>query len=275
MYKLIALDIDGTLVTKKAKITEKNLLSIAEAKKKGVKIVLASGRPLNGLNRFLKELDLINKGDYAVGFNGAIVQDTYTEEIITMTTLNIDCYKELYDISLKMGVNIHALTKVKVITPKINKYSQLEADLNGIEIEEISLENIGKEETIVKVMMIDDPILLDNVVANLSEDIKERYTIFKSAPYFLEFLHKDVNKWSGVFGLAHKLGIKTEEIICVGDEENDIHMIENAGLGVAMGNAVTKIKEVADYITLSNEESGVAHVINKFILNKEDEEYTA
>lgn len=271
MYKLIALDIDGTLVTKKAKITEENLLCIKEAKEKGIKVVLASGRPLKGLNRFLKELDLVNKGDYAVGYNGAIVQDTYTEEIINITPLDIECYEELYKISLEMGVNIHALTKSKVITPKINKYSQLEADLNGIEIEEIALKDIKPEETIVKVMMIDEPELLDNVVRNLSQEIKDKYTIVKSAPYFLEFLHNKANKWSGVFGLAEKLGIKSQEIICVGDEENDIHMIENAGLGVAMGNAVPKIKEVADYITLSNEESGVAHVIKKFILEDKQE----
>ncbi|MEG0857514.1 MAG: HAD-IIB family hydrolase, partial [Terrisporobacter sp.] len=94
------------------------------------------------------------------------------------------------------------------------------------------------------------------------------YTIVRSTPFFLEFLNPQANKGAGIGLLAHELGIKQDEIICVGDAGNDKHMIEYAGLGVAMGNATEDIKDLADYITLSNDDDGVAHVINKFILNE-------
>lgn len=119
-----------------------------------------------------------------------------------------------------------------------------------------------------KFMMIDHPEILDECIKKIPKEYYEKYTIVRSTPSFLEFLNPDANKGSGISLLAGKLGIHKDDIICVGDAENDKHMIEYAGLGVAMGNANEEIKYLADYITLSNNEDGVAHVINKFILNE-------
>ena len=115
-------------------------------------------------------------------------------------------------------------------------------------------------------MMIDEPEILQKAIDNLPEDLYEKYTVVRSAPYFLEFLNKEANKGTGVGMLADHLGIKKEEVICVGDAGNDLHMIEYAGLGVAMENATDDVKEKAGYITKSNNEDGVAHVIEKFML---------
>ena len=110
-----------------------------------------------------------------------------------------------------------------------------------------------------KFMMIDHPEILDECIKKIPKKFYEKYTIVRSMPFFLEFLNPNANK--GV-------GIKQDEVICVGDAGNDKHMIEYAGLGVAMGNATDDIKEIANYITRTNDEDGVAHVINKFILER-------
>lgn len=268
MYKLVAIDMDGTLLNSKKVISERNHSAIQEAKKNGVKIVLATGRPMDGIKNFLTELNLLEKGDYAVAFNGALVQDSHSGAVLAKKGLALKDLEYLFNLSKKLDVNIHSLTPSSCITPKHSKYSQLEADLNGIPLEIVDFNKITDDTEIIKVMFIDEEKILDRVLSDLPEDIYEKYTIVRSAPFFLEFLNKEVNKGVGVETLATSLGIKKEEVICIGDAGNDIHMVEYAGLGVAMSNAFPELKDVADYITFSNDEDGVAHVIDKFILKK-------
>lgn len=266
MYKLIALDMDGTLLNEDKKVTKANYDAIQMAKQKGKKVVLATGRPLLGVKSFLKELNLISGEDYVVAFNGALVQNTKTGEVISKTTLKFEDYRDLYELSKKINVNIHALSEDEVITPKNSKYTQVEADLNNIPIIEIPINKMSGTETIVKVMFIDEPEILDEAMTKIPKEIMDKYSVVKSTPYFLEFLDKSVNKGEGVDAIAKKLGFTKDEIICVGDAGNDIDMIKYAGLGVAMENAFEEVKEIADFITFSNSDDGVAHVINEFML---------
>jgi len=115
-------------------------------------------------------------------------------------------------------------------------------------------------------MLVDEPEILSPGVEQIPTDYYDRFTVVRSAPFFLEILNKNSNKGNGVAMLADYLGIASTEVICVGDAGNDIHMLEYAGLSVAMGNAFDDIKAIADYVTHSNEDDGVAHVIEKFIL---------
>ncbi|MBU3091696.1 sugar-phosphatase [Clostridium sp. CF011] len=271
MYKLIALDMDGTLLNDKKQISQVNFDAIQQAKKNGIKVVLASGRPLVGFKRYLEELNLISEDNYAVAFNGALVQNTEGNRTIAKTTLTIEDYKYLYELSKELKVNIHALTENTVISPKDTKYTRNEAEMNHISNEVIAVEDVGEGTTIVKVMFVDEPDIIDEVMQRIPEEVSDKYTIVRSAPFYLEFLHKSVNKGTGVAALAKELNIKQEEVICIGDAGNDIHMIKYAGLGVAMGNAFPEVKRAANFITKTNEQDGVAHIINKFILNGEEE----
>ena len=115
-------------------------------------------------------------------------------------------------------------------------------------------------------MMIDEPEILGPAMEKLPKEVYEKYTVVRSTPFFLEFLNKEVNKGVGVELLAKHLGIKREEVMTFGDAGNDLHMIEYAGLGVAMANAFDEVKEAANYITDTNENDGVAKAIEKFIL---------
>lgn len=267
MYKLIAVDMDGTLLNEDKKISEENFKAIQEAREKGVQVVLASGRPLKGLEVFLDELDMINENNYVIAFNGALVQNTKTGEVVAQNLMNVDDLKYLYSLSKDIGVNIHFLTHEKCITAKMNRYSKFEADLNNIPLEVENFDEIDESTTIVKTMFIDDPSILEEAIKKLPAEIYEKYTIVRSMDCFLEFLNKEVNKGTGVEALASKLEIEREGVICIGDAENDIHMIKYAGLGVAMGNAFPEVKSIADYITKTNEENGVAHAIKKFVLS--------
>lgn len=268
MYKLIALDMDGTLLTTDKKVSERTSAAIKAAEAKGVKIVLASGRPLIGINKYLEELELFKGEDYVLSFNGGLVQNTKTEEIVSKVSLKGSDLKYIYEISKNLNINIHAFSaKDGLITPQNSKYTKYEAEINGIDINIKDFNQIEDEEDIIKVMMIDPQEILDPAIEKLPSEIYEKYSVFKSAPFFLEFTHKEVDKGLGLKKLGEYLGIEQEEIIACGDAGNDLSMIKYAGLGVAMDNAVPEVKAAANFITTSNDEDGIAKVIEKFILN--------
>ncbi len=268
-YKLIALDIDGTLINSSHQITQGVKNSIKQAIQKGVKVVLCTGRPLKGVENFLEELDLKKEGDYAATFNGALIQDTFTKSAVSHLTLDHKDLVDLYNLSLEVGSRSHFYDTKTLYTfnKDVSDYTILESYITGAHLNVTTLEDIPSDISMSKFMMIDHPEILDECIKKIPKEYFEKYTIVRSTPSFLEFLNPNANKGNGISLLAQKLGIKQEEVICVGDAGNDKHMIEYAGLGVAMENATDEIKNLADYTTLSNNEDGVAHVINKFILN--------
>lgn len=271
MYKLMAIDMDGTLLSKEKTISQENYEAIQNARRKGVKIVIATGRPLEGIDKYLTELNLKTENEYAISCNGALVQNINNGMIVSKTLMNVSDLKYLYALSKKLKVNIHALTPKGCITPKISKYSLLESELNGIPLNVVNFDSLNESTKIFKIMFIDEEPILTKAFNALQSDIFEKYSISRSEVYFLEFLNKNVSKGAGVEILANSLGINKNEVICIGDAGNDIQMIKYAGLGVAMANAFPEVKSIANYITKSNDENGVAYVINKFILNKEEE----
>lgn len=267
MYKLIALDMDGTLLREDKTVSQRTKDALKAARDKGVTVVLATGRPIEGVHRYLEELDMLGENDYVLSYNGSLVQKTKNKEIISKRTLKGSDATYLYNLSKELKVNIHSFSENEgLITPKSNKYTLVEADINGINFKEFNFDNIDAEDNMIKIMMIDEPEILQRAVDNLPKELYDKYTVVRSAPFFLEFLNKEANKGTGVELLAQHLEVKREEIITMGDAGNDLHMIEYAGLGVAMGNAFEEVKKVANYITDTNENDGVAKVIEKFVL---------
>jgi Cof subfamily protein (haloacid dehalogenase superfamily) len=164
-------------------------------------------------------------------------------------------------------VNIHAFSSNQgLITPKNSKYTEFEARLNNIDINIVDFNKVDKNENIIKIMLIDEPEILDRAISRLPKEAYQKYTIVKSAPHFLEIINKNGNKGEGLKALAKHLNITHEEIIAVGDAGNDIEMIEYAGLGVAMANATEEVKKVANYHTNSNNDDGIATIIEKYIM---------
>lgn len=269
MYKLIALDMDGTLLNKEKKITKRTKEALAMAREKGVKVVIATGRPIAGLSKYINELDLMHDDEYVLSYNGCLVQEIKGEKIIHEVGLTGRDLHYIYDLSINLGVNIHAFSAEKgLITPKLSKYTSLEGELNNIEVNIVDFSKISENENIVKIMLIDEEKVLDEAIKNIPKEIYEKYNIVKSAPFFLEIMNKEGNKGVGLKALAEHLNISKEEIIAVGDAGNDKEMIEFAGLGVAMENAIEEIKNIANFITENNNNDGIAKIVDDFIINK-------
>lgn len=266
--KLIAIDMDGTLLTPQHKISPAVSAAIAAARSQGVHVVLATGRPFIGVQRYLNELGLDASGGYCVTNNGALVQRTDSAECVAQTPLSFDDYLYCEALSRQLGVHLHALDFNVVYTANkdISPYTVYESYLTGMPLKYRAVEEMDSTLTFPKVMMIDDPALLDDAIRQIPDEARARYTIIKSAPYYLEIMDKRVNKGEGVRLLAEFLGLKPENVMAIGDHENDLAMIRYAGTGVAMGNAIDEVKAISQFVTRPNTEDGVAYAIEKFVL---------
>jgi Cof subfamily protein (haloacid dehalogenase superfamily) len=268
LYKLIAIDIDGTLMNDRKEITKEVNDAIQAAKAKGVKVVICTGRPIVGVQSIIEELKLNDEEDFVITFNGALVQNTYSKDVESQITLTYENLKELHELSLKLDSPFQFFDTESLYTPnrEISRYTVHEAHINQIPIHYLPIDEVPKDMLIPKVMFIDEPERLNTIIANIPQIFWDKYTFVKSTPFFLEILDPSVSKGNAVKQLAEKLSIKQEEVICIGDGENDLSMVEYAGCGVAMANAVSVVKEVAQFHTLSNNENGVAYAIEKLVL---------
>ncbi len=266
--KLIAIDMDGTLLNPQHDITPGVKQALLAAKDLGVRIVLATGRPFVGVQRYLRELGLDQPGQFCITNNGALVQQADSGECVAEVTLNMDDYRYVEQLARELGVHFQALTKTDLYTPNkdISPYTVHESSTTGIPLHYRAVNEMVPDAVFPKLMMIDPPERLDVAITRLPPEAHQRYTIVKSSPYYLEILDNRVNKGAGVRALAEKLGLSREEVMAIGDQENDLAMLEYAGTGVAMGNGIDKVKAAAQFVTKPNTEDGVAHAVNTFVL---------
>lgn len=265
MYKLIAVDMDQTLLTQDKKITSNTLSVLNEARSKGIKIVLATGRPFEGIIKYIKQLGTYDDNNYSIVYNGAEIVNNFSRNTIAEQFINGKNLHEIYDLSRKFNTSLNSYTiSGECITPQINQYSMLESKINDIKIKEIDFYKIKDNEPIIKAVLTEEPSILDLAFKNMPKYLYDKYCIVRSDPHFLEFLKKNANKGTGLELLAKKLGIKQEEIMSFGDAGNDTNMVKYAGMGVAMGNAFDEVKKAANFVTLTNNEDGVAYAVKKF-----------
>jgi Cof subfamily protein (haloacid dehalogenase superfamily) len=266
--KLIAIDMDGTLLNPQSQVSEKVAESIFAARKQGVKVVLTTGRPYIGVQHYLQLLDLQNPGDYCITNNGALVQEADSGRCLSEITLSFDDYLYFESLARELNVHFHALSHRDLYTANrdISRFTVLESHLSRIPLHFRQPQEMDKTLTFPKVMMIDEPEIIDRAIAQMPAHLHQKYTIMKSAEYYLEILDKRVNKGAGVKALAERLSISRQEVMAIGDQENDLAMLEYAGLGVAMGNGIERVKAISQFVTRSNAEDGVAHAINQFVL---------
>ena len=184
--KLVAIDIDGTLVNNNREITPEVFEAIQKAKAAGVKIVIATGRPLLGVKNILESLNLLDAGDYVITYNGALVQATATGEAFIDEPLTYDDYLDIEMESRRLKTPLHSITMSTIYTHNrnISKYSINEAYITGLPLKYRTAEEMAKHE-IIKMMYIDEPEKLDETITKLPQRIKERYTIVKSTPFYL------------------------------------------------------------------------------------------
>ncbi|MDR2660810.1 MAG: sugar-phosphatase [Lactobacillaceae bacterium] len=267
--KLITIDVDGTLVNSKSELTQHTIDILKKAIDRGVKIVIASGRPTAGTKNFFQALGIDNlENQYAINYNGAIVANT-KGDVITEDTLTFDDYKKIAKLADELNIPYQIETADYIITPfaKIPKYTVFEANLVNMPVWHLPIENTPTDSDIAKVMFIDEPEKIEKTLPLIPATFKQEFNVMKSAPVFIEFIKKTVSKGLALQQLAEKLKIDISQTMAIGDQGNDLSMLEKAGVSVAMGNAIPELKQIADFVTKTNDEDGVAYAIEKFILN--------
>lgn len=267
MYKLLAIDMDGTLLNSDKIISNANKEAIKKAREKGTKVVITSGRGIKGLEKYLKEVNLTGENQYLIANNGGTIYRTSDFKCIAYKGLRGKDFKKVHSLSRKFGLNMIGYTHKGVIAAEENELSRFETKFVGTPVKIIDIDaDIEDWAEITKIILSQTEDILPQKKQELPKKFFKDYNVVQTMPMMLEVMDKDCNKGYGVKALADKLGIKKEEVICIGDQANDIEMITYAGLGIAMGNAIREVKSAAQYITLDNDNDGVAKAIEKFIL---------
>lgn len=265
-YKLLVLDLDGTLTNSKKKITDHTRATLIEAQKQGVKIVLASGRPTYGVAPLANALELDRYEGYILSYNGGEIIDWKTGELMYKKWLDDDVLPYLYKCAKENNFAIVTYDHEFVLTESPDdEYVLKEALLNVMKIKKVNnfLEAIPRP--ITKCLIVGEPDRLAVLEKEMYGQLKDKMGVFRSEPYFLELVPKGIDKAQSLSVLLKEIGLSKEEMIAIGDGFNDLSMIQYAGLGIAMANAQPVVRENADFITLSNDEDGVAYAVEKFI----------
>jgi len=264
-YRLIATDMDGTLLTRDGRITRRTMAAISATREKGVVFTLSTGRPLQGVKKYI---DLLELDCPVITYNGAVVAHSKTGEIIFSRNMDPAEARLVYNLAKDRNTMFILWSQNRLYASELSEKTEFYENITSTKA--ALIENFEQILTdgITKFLWYDDPDTLDKWIEEMAEEKFENTTFVKSRAYFLEFFSNKTSKAVAMEKLGEYYGVNCEEMIAIGDQTNDLPMIEYAGLGIAMGNAVEKVKAAADYITSSNEEDGVAKVIEKFILDK-------
>ena len=265
-YKIIALDLDGTLTNSEKKITPKTKKALFEIQEKGVKVVLASGRPTPGVLPLADELRLQDYGSYILSYNGGKITNCKTKEAVCSDILPRNLIKEIYKEAILQDVGIVTYEDDAIVVGNgIDKYCEIEAKINNLPLKEVDDFVNYVNFDVNKCLLTGQGDYMAHVERVFARRFSSVLNVYRSEPFFVEIMPKGIDKAQSLEKLLNQLGLTREELICCGDGFNDLSMIKYAGLGVAMANAQDKVKEAADFITKSNDEDGIAYVIEKFI----------
>lgn len=282
-YKVIVMDVDGTLLNKSKKISEKTKKALMRAQENGIKLILASGRPTSGLMDYAKELEMDKYDGLLVSFNGSKVVRYKYDEILFNEAMTIKQGKAVLEHLKKFNV-IPMIDKKDTLY--VNDVYNCFVNYQGIPFNIIQYEarggkfKLAEEKDLAafadyplnKILTAGDPEYLKNNYKEMMEPFKDTLNCAFTADFYFEFTAKDIDKAKALDTVLSKFGYNSDEVIAFGDGENDISMIKYAGLGIAMDNAVEKLKKNCDYVTSSNNEDGIALALEKFIFSENSQQ---
>ncbi|MBP1930383.1 Cof-type HAD-IIB family hydrolase [Ammoniphilus resinae] len=262
-YKMITIDVDDTLLNDDAEVTPQTIEALRAAVDLGVIVTLATGRMFASAKQIAKRIEL---NVPLITYQGSLVKNLLDEEVLYERNIPVEVGAFLFKYAMNHEIHLQGYYNDELISPMENQWLREYASLSRVpyRIEPDLAVLAGKSHT--KLVFIDDPKKLDLVARDLAGLVGDQVHITKSKPHFLEIVHKEATKGHAVRFLADYFGCSLEQVIAIGDSWNDREMIEVAGLGVAMGNAVPALKDVADFVTKSNNEDGVRYVIERFVL---------
>ncbi|CAA9198424.1 haloacid dehalogenase [Flavobacterium collinsii] len=263
---MLVLDMDDTLLTDDHKISDLNKKVLLEAQAKGVYVVLASGRPTSAMTAYAKELELDLYNSYIISFNGAIISTVKDDVILFEQKLTVEQIHELYDYSVKKNTHIITYLNGEIISETDSEYIEVEKEITGLPHNKVYSFKEAVTEAAVKCILLEEPSYLKEVESDLKATMPH-LSVAMSKPFFLEAAQNGIDKAASLKLLAEKLNIHQSEIIAVGNAGNDLTMIEYAGLGVWVDNVTPELRDKADLIVASNNNDGVAEVVQRYILN--------
>lgn len=263
--KIIFLDLDGTLTNDEKKVTPLTQKALLEMQKAGHIVVLASGRPTPGILTVAKAVELEKFGGYIMAFNGGKIINAKTNEVVFEQVLDRKYISPLLKYAKENDIGLITYDDKRIIVgTRMDKYIETESFINKIPVYETDMEEYVTYNP-NKLLMTASPEIAAKHEQILAQKYKNQLSISRSADYFIEIMPKGIDKAASIEVLINKLKITRENTIACGDGYNDISMVKYAGIGVAMENAVDEVKQVADYVTDSNNEDGIAKVVEKFV----------
>lgn len=265
-YKLIALDLDGTLNTDEKNIAPRTRDALLKAQQQGLTVVLCSARPAPGLYKDMRILELERYHGMLIAYNGGKILRADDKKVLHQQVIPCNLAKEV----LRHLENYPVTPIIDdgerfYVTDKDGYKVQHECWNNQMECTEVSSLTEYLDFDIVKILMSVRPEELPCVLSEIGKPFEDCLTFVRTAPFYIESIPKGVNKGEGLRRTCELLNISSGEVIAFGDAENDLEMIDFSGLGVAMGNACTALKKVADEVTLTNNEDGIAHILERLL----------
>lgn len=259
--RMIVMDMDDTLLNDQHQISQQNHQAIQAARAAGITVVLASGRPTPAMAPFADQLGL-NEDGFVISYNGAYVTDWSNGTVLQETCLTKYESDMLVDAAHAHDSCLHTYMNGDIVTDRLNPYTDIEADLTSLPIRLVDDLKETVTGNVPKVLLVAEPHKVKAMRDEFQRTLGQRFTISISKPYFLEFTNLAVDKSAGIKLLCKQLGINMSQVLAIGDSYNDQTMLEDCGVGVAMGNAPDDIKASADRTTLDNNHHGVAEIIH-------------
>ncbi len=267
--KLIALDLDDSLLNNRLQITEKSVKIIKQATESGIYIVICSGRAPSAIFPFVHTLNLAGSqyGRYAIASNGTVIFDMHTRQEIYSAKVGYEVLHHAKEVAEKAGLPCQVYGSSTIYTGVDNKYTRLDSELTGMELKVVpDFDNFLKAGYAKMIIPGDEKVLVE-IQKTLKSDFGNKAVVFTSKPYFLEIMPPDCGKGEALEILSQRLGFSMKEVMAFGDSMNDESMIVKSGMSVAMCNGLDIIKEEAVYVTQkSNQDDGIADFIEKFVL---------
>lgn len=262
MIKMIALDLDNTLLNSKKEISPRNTRVLKKLHQQGIHVVLCTGRPINAIWPYIEQLGLTGSGEYTVTFNGGLVVNNQSRDVLSKLAFSLSDLQPLFDFVKSKNLPLDVLDFQRVYEIKDQPRSNYRAVVKNIEFVDRTFADLPKIDY-AKAVLVLDPSQLSQEIARLPGNLKRAYHVVRSQPMILEFLPKAVNKAAGLKPLLQHFDLSFDNLMTFGDADNDLEMIKAAGCGVVMANGLPEVKLVANEITDSNDDDGVATYLEK------------
>lgn len=274
MIKLIATDLDGTLLNEQKQISERNIRALKKAMAQDIKIVICSGRSWSGVKPVFEDLKkragiIDDKDEYMIINNGCATISSKNYEVVKSHQLSVEDIKDLktyVDNQDTVQYTLFDLDNYFCLHEVPNKHVEYDAALVFVPVRQLKFDKaISGNYKMLQAMYLADKDDLDDFVEKNARELSEKYSVVRSQDYIFEIMPKGVTKSSALRELCDHLNISSDEVMAIGDANNDLEMLKFAKYGVAMGNATDLVKTSVQYHTLSNEEDGVAYIIEQFL----------